>query len=384
MTTVQIGQYNIFKTKLLGKGSFSKVYMGEYMGDNPKYIKKGTQVAIKIMKLGNLSSKHKKALEDEAYIMKIIMDNPHPNIVECYDVIRDNDNKLYIIMEYCDSGDLRDILKKPIKEKYTQFYFYQLASGLKYLYGFNIVHRDIKPRNILLTNSRRILKIADFGFAKQSEVPSMYDTICGSPLYMAPEILSNISYNKQTDLWSIGMMLYEMLFGFHPFDKCKTVPELKYSLENDMIEIPPINNPNKDISNECLNFLESLLQKNVRNRMTWDDFFTHRWINIKKNEVIQENIIRIESKTQSEKKPDVPIQIIDNYFDDIRKSIVEDELLFEMDLGDNNNKNTKNSKNNTTMRVKSVIDKSSVLCGSATSSKWDIVETMQKEKHDMT
>jgi len=378
MTTVQLGQYNIFKNKLLGKGSFSKVYMAEYIGDNPKYIKKGTNVAIKIMKLENLSSKHKKALEDEAYIMKIIMENPHPNIVECYDVIRDSDNKLYIVMEYCDSGDLRDILKKPIKEKYTQFYFYQLASGLKYLYNLNIVHRDIKPRNILLTNSRRILKIADFGFAKQSEVPSMYDTICGSPLYMAPEILTNISYNKQTDLWSIGMMLYEMLFGFHPFDKCKTVPELKNCLENDIIDIPPTNNPNKDVTKECLEFLKSLLQKNVKNRMTWDDFFTHEWINIKKVDVISENIIRIEPKIPVDKKTDVPIHIIDDYFDEIRKSIIEDEMLFEMDITDNN-KHHRSRSNSAKMRVKSVIDKSSVLCGSATSSKWDMVDRLDNK-----
>ena len=84
-------------------------------------------------------------------------------------------------MEFCDSGNLDTIIKKPIKGQYTQFFFSQLANGLKYLNQKNIVHRDIKPKNILLTNKHKILKIADFGFAKITDGAILYDTICGSP-----------------------------------------------------------------------------------------------------------------------------------------------------------------------------------------------------------
>lgn len=263
-------KYEMFTDDFLGKGSFSIVYKG---------INILTQevVAIKVISVKNLTSPAKKIVEDEIKIMNIIKDDPHPNIVECYDVVK-TDNKIHLIMEYCDSGDLRSILKNPIKEKYTQFYFSQLANGLKYLDMHNIVHRDIKPKNILLTNKRKVLKIADFGFAKQTKQNiNMYDTMCGSPLYMAPEILGPTSYNKQTDLWSIGMILYEMLYGMHPLEKCKNMTDLKNTITNSSIIIPPVNNTNESVSNECLSLLHLLIQKDVSKRITWDDFFNHSW-----------------------------------------------------------------------------------------------------------
>lgn len=165
-------------------------------------------------------------------------------------------------MEYCDSGDLRTYLKKPIKEKWCQFFFCQLANGLKYLDKYNILHRDIKPKNILLTNKKKVLKIADFGFAKkQSKNIKLHETICGSPLYMAPEIMENNKYNNQTDLWSIGMILYEMLYGFHPYESCKNIRQLLSMIDHGIIEIPPKNTQNKNISIECLDLLQKLLQK---------------------------------------------------------------------------------------------------------------------------
>jgi serine/threonine protein kinase len=156
-----IKDYVVYKNSdnFLGKGAFSKVYKGTYIGRDKEFLNK--EVAVKIIKTNNIKLKTLKILEDEIKIMNIIQENPHPNIVECYDVIRD-DNTIYIIMEYCDSGDLRSILGKPIKEQYTKFYFSQLANGLKYLDSIKIIHRDIKPRNILLTHKRRILKICDF------------------------------------------------------------------------------------------------------------------------------------------------------------------------------------------------------------------------------
>lgn len=270
------------KDHFLGRGSFSRVYLGKYVGES-NHIKYGTDVAIKIINTDTIINKSHNItsiIEDEIKIMEIIKKDPHPNIVECYDIIRDkSNNTIYIIMEYCDSKDLRTIIKKPIKESYTQFYFSQLANGLKYLDAKNIMHRDIKPKNILLTNSRRVLKIADFGFARQTRKDDLHETVCGSPLYMAPEITSSTSYNRQTDLWSIGMILYEMLYGYHPFHKCKNIHELKYSMENIEISIPPEENTNKDVSPECIHLLKQLLQKNVRHRITWDDFFNNHWIN---------------------------------------------------------------------------------------------------------
>ena len=265
------------KQSELGKGSFSTVYLGTYKGHNNTLITYGTTVAIKVIKTQNIPAKAKEVLQEELNIMELIKYDPHPNVVRCYDVII-GDTESYIIMEYCDSGDLRGILKKPIKEKYAQFYFCQLANGLKYLDKHSIIHRDIKPKNILLTNSRRVLKIADFGFAKKVNNQSLHETFCGSPLYMAPEIINNNLYNNQIDLWSVGLILYEMLYGFHPFGTCKTIPELRSTVGKNIIEIPPQNTKNNNVSENCIQLLKKLLQKQANQRINWDEFFNNPWI----------------------------------------------------------------------------------------------------------
>jgi len=123
-----------------------------------------------------------------------------------------------------------------------------------------------------------VLKIADFGFAKKHSDQSLHETICGSPLYMAPEIMNNNMYNNQTDLWSIGMILYEMLYGNHPFEECRTIPELKDTLSTKKIEIPPNNTKNKSVSLDCISLLKKLLEKKVTERISWDEFFNHPWV----------------------------------------------------------------------------------------------------------
>lgn len=283
--TAKLNQdYIVYKDKLIGKGAFSRVYLG-------RQIKTKKPVAVKVIKLTNLDEKTSKIVEAEINIMLMIKKDPHPNIVECYDTVRHPENKyMFIIMEYCDSGDLRTILKKPIQERYTQFYFTQLANGLKYLDSRNIVHRDIKPRNILLTNQRRILKIADFGFAKHRQniendsklkPINLYDTMCGSPLYMAPEVMVG-GYNKQIDLWSVGMILYEMLYAKHPYGSCTNLTELKNKIADTDIQIPYVDNKgnkiNAEVSQECLSLLKMLLQKDVNKRISWDNFFNHKWL----------------------------------------------------------------------------------------------------------
>jgi serine/threonine-protein kinase ULK/ATG1 len=373
-------QFTKSKESELGKGSYSVVYLGLYKGPDTKHILLGTQVAIKVIKTKNLSAKARSILDDEISVMEMIKYDPHPNIVGCYDVIQGND-ELYIIMEYCDSGDFRSILKKPIKEKYAQFYFSQLANGLSYLDRNCIIHRDIKPKNILLTNKRRFLKIADFGFAKKVKEQSLHETMCGSPLYMSPEILSNNMYNNQSDLWSIGMILYEMLYGFHPFISCRSLPELKEAVAKMTIDIPPLDTKNKDVSDDCITLLEKLLQKQANNRMSWDDFFNHPWIKTKEGPeyVRQLHSTSLGSLARDEEivtKMPHQYELVEDYFEQVEKSVSvkhenkytddhqnsktsfapsfdKDECIFEMEFDDQD----KGKK----IIIKKIMEKSSVL-----------------------
>lgn len=391
------------KQSELGRGSFSIVYLGTFNGISNEYIKCSTKVAIKIIKTAGLTPKAIEILNDEMSIMDIIKNDPHPNIVNCYDIIQ-LDTEICIILEYCDSGTLYDIMRKPVKEKYAQYYFCQLVNGLKYLDQNNIIHRDIKPKNILLTNKRKILKIADFGFAKQSREQSLHETMCGSPLYMAPEILNNNLYNNQTDLWSVGLLLYEILFGFHPYEDCKTQDELKNMIAVQPIDIPPVHTKNKDVSQECVSLLRNLLEKKVVNRISWIDFFDHIWVtqyqydingNTTKNEEYNKKLTSTSIGSMSPpsalttrclsnnmsivkmSKMDT-INIVDNFYDNnssspncgpnnytITMNGSPDDNIFHMDFDDH-----KTNKNK--IIIKKIMEKSSVL--DEENSNYDIVE----------
>lgn len=334
-----LGDYELYTDRLLGSGSFSKVYLGTYIGKGTKYISPNKQVAIKVIEFVNFNKIDRQRIQDEIEILELIRDNPHPHIVECYDTIRTKTTN-YIIMEYCDSGNLKSIIKKPIKEEWVQFYFVQLANGLRYLDKHNIVHRDFKPKNILLTGGRHFLKIADFGLAKILNQESLCDTMCGSPLYMAPEIMRNAYYNKKVDLWSIGWILFEMLYGYHPGNVCKSADQWREKLHTSTIQIPPVNNKNKDVSEECLSLLRKLLHMNSKNRMTWNDFFCHPWINQSEaHKPTQE--LSVGSLNSQSHTPQDKTGIIEDYFDTLTEpKIIEkvnykkmdNEDLFELEL----------------------------------------------------
>jgi serine/threonine-protein kinase ULK2 len=350
-----VKDYEIYTDSLLGSGSFSNVYLGKYVGSGTKYVGRNKTVAVKVIETARLTESALKIVEDEIEIMELIKDNPHPNIVTCYETICTKD-KIFIIMEYCDSGNLKSIIKKPIREKWIQFYFSQLANGLRYLDHHNIIHRDLKPKNILLTNRRKFLKIADFGFARRSNQESLYDTMCGSPLYMAPEIMKNNYYNKKVDLWSIGWILFEMLYGYHPGSTCKKFDQWKEKLHTMDIQIPPANCRNKDVSDDCLNLLRKLLQVESKNRMTWDEFFDYPWINlyateVKKTDSYEEQIknMSIGSLTpkneylkMDDKYDDVQsrLEIIHDYYDRVTTSPTgssrdlraDTDFVFEMEI----------------------------------------------------
>jgi serine/threonine-protein kinase ULK/ATG1 len=134
-------------------------------------------------------------------------------------------NNFYFVYEYCNGGTLEGMLRKDrvVPEKQALLIFKQLIDAFQVLNKYNIMHRDLKPDNIFFNAG--VVKLGDFGFCKSLEKANMTKTMLGSPIYMAPEILRGEIYSTKADIWSLGVVLYEMLYGFCPFEST-TIPKL--------------------------------------------------------------------------------------------------------------------------------------------------------------
>eukprot|EP01117_Protostelium_nocturnum_P001696 TRINITY_DN1208_c0_g1_i2.p1 TRINITY_DN1208_c0_g1~~TRINITY_DN1208_c0_g1_i2.p1 ORF type:complete len:473 (+),score=64.27 TRINITY_DN1208_c0_g1_i2:558-1976(+) len=205
----------------------------------------------------------------------------HPNIVKLFDVFPLSDSHMVMVFEYCSGGDLSKYIIKNqrLSESRAQRLMIQLAKALRFLRTMNIIHRDLKPQNLLLSSGGEDphIKIADFGFARFIEPQSVADTLCGSPLYMAPEILHMQKYTIKADLWSVGMILYEMLVGMPPF-LVKSHIELMRVIDTQSISLPSVIKNN--ISSDCHDLIISLLQKDPAKRIGWEEFFMDPWIGL--------------------------------------------------------------------------------------------------------
>lgn len=272
MEELIIGEYS-FTRKKIGKGAFSNIYLGKN-----KYTNK--PVAIKEISFEQID-KIKENIKREFTLLKRLK---HKNIITLHDVYFDNVGKnIYLVLDYYKRGDLSKFLKQtPLKEKYVKKYMRQITDGLCYLYKNKILHRDLKLQNILVTDSGDIV-ITDFGFARYFESDIMIQTICGSPMYMAPEMILKKKYNQKSDLWSVGIIMYELITGNVPY-KAKNMLELIQHIRKTKITLPI--NFDVSISSHCKELLFQLLQKNPDNRIEWEDLFTHKWF---ENDEILEN-----------------------------------------------------------------------------------------------
>ena len=169
------------------------------------------------------------------------------------------------MLEYCNEGDLGEYIATD-NVQFNNKFFYEIISGLKYLYTHGILHRDIKPQNILIHN--KTIKISDFGFAKSFEKNDLITTFCGSPLYMAPEIITSHEYNSLSDIWSLGVVLYELLSKKHPYN-CDTKKELwgKFKDKTLVIEYESIQSIVKR------DLIKGLLVVKPSDRLPWASLF---------------------------------------------------------------------------------------------------------------
>ncbi|KAJ6788441.1 hypothetical protein PWT90_10903 [Aphanocladium album] len=326
-----IGSFVIDKE--IGKGSFAQVYMGWHkvrlvsrdcssLGPPPpannRHQESKAAVAIKSVELERLNKKLKENLYGEIQILKTLR---HPHIVALHDCV-ESSTHINLIMEYCELGDLSLFIKKRDKlithpathemarkypcspnsglhEVVIRHFLKQLSSALEFLRAKNYVHRDVKPQNLLLLPSRAfreeralpimqasqdslipisglaslpMLKLADFGFARVLPSTSLADTLCGSPLYMAPEILRYERYDAKADLWSVGTVLYEMITGRPPF-RARNHVELLRKIEaaEDVIKFPK----EVVVTPDLKALVRALLRRSPVERLSFENFFTH-------------------------------------------------------------------------------------------------------------
>ncbi|EKF31351.1 protein kinase, putative,serine/threonine-protein kinase Nek1, putative [Trypanosoma cruzi marinkellei] len=196
------------KIRVLGKGSFGSAILIKRRSDNALLV-------IKEVFLGKMSKKER---EEARHECRVLQQLSHPNIVRYVEHF-ENRNNLYIVMEYCDGGDLHAKVKLgPMKESTILYYYSQVCLAMEYLHSRHILHRDIKAMNVFLMKNGSV-KLGDFGISTVlRNTMGMANTVCGTPYYFSPEICRNKPYNNKSDVWALGVLLYELATGKHPFD----------------------------------------------------------------------------------------------------------------------------------------------------------------------
>ncbi|CAO3596450.1 unnamed protein product [Absidia cylindrospora] len=268
-----VGSYLICEK--IGQGSFATVYKAQHKVS-------GHLVAIKSVLQSKLTKKLLENLESEISILKAIRHDHIVGLSEC----QKTDTHIHLVMDYW------------LPENTLRHFLYQLASALRFLRSQDLVHRDIKPQNLLLVSPPKtggqsssssdlpILQVADFGFARFLPNASMADTLCGSPLYMGPEILSYKKYDAKADLWSVGAVLYEMMTGRPPFRAQNHLELLKKIQDNnDVIRFPQgkmTDDGRPPMGDDLKDLIRKLLKKNPVERISFEEFFAHPAISSQK------------------------------------------------------------------------------------------------------
>jgi calcium/calmodulin-dependent protein kinase I len=210
--------------------------------------------------------------------MDILKKVDHPNII-CLREIIDTKNCLFIVTELVTGGELFDKIVElgQYSEKDAAVLVAKMVSAIAYLHDLGIVHRDLKPENLLLKDHQNIteVKIADFGLSKMLNSQMMMQTACGTPGYVAPEVLQATGYDKEVDMWSIGVITYILLCGFPPFYN-ENLPELFEQILKADYDFPA--DYWKDVSEEAKDFIRKLLVVDNSKRLTGKAALQHPWL----------------------------------------------------------------------------------------------------------
>ena len=290
---------------IIGKGGYGKIYLSKNVIDNKKY-------AIK-----NISKKKMKEVGIDTSIIKREIDVhiriTHPHIIKLFSYLEDRYN-FYLAMEYAPNGNLYNLIqqKKGMEENEAFHYFIQVVSAIHFLHINGYAHRDIKPENILLDENNEV-KLCDFGWCVNVSKGERI-TFCGTYEYMAPEMINDEFYDKGIDIWSLGVLLYEMIHGYSPFranyflkDSKSAMKEIFMNIKNNNYIIE------RNISIECIDLIDKLLTIDPKKRIKINEIFLHPWIINKEKKYfpsfkrINDNIIKNNYKEEKENNIDEEI-----------------------------------------------------------------------------
>ncbi|PNF41023.1 hypothetical protein B7P43_G08824 [Cryptotermes secundus] len=281
-------------TRELGAGACGKVYLVFEKKSCDRYAMKVVQ-----KKCFDSADRQNRCNSDktmnEVNILKALK---HPCIIRVEHIV-DTPDAIYIVLELMEGGELFDRIqdRRQLKESEAKLIFYQIAQAVKYLHDNKITHRDLKPENILLSSEKRetLIKVSDFGLSKFVNSQSIMKTFCGTPLYVAPEVLETKgmgSYTAQVDIWSLGIILFICLSGYPPFSaEYQSLPLNEqimrgaYSFQRRYW---------RGVSPDAIDLIRKMLTVDPKNRVTVDEVLCHRWLEDKWLEETFQELIKEE------------------------------------------------------------------------------------------
>ncbi|XP_034146948.1 serine/threonine-protein kinase DCLK2 isoform X2 [Esox lucius] len=287
-----------------------KYKVGKVIGDGNFAVVKdcverstGKEYALKIIDKAKCSGKEH-LIENEVAVLRRVK---HPNIIQLIEEV-DTPTELYLVMELVKGGDLFDAITSSTKytERDASVMVYNLAGALNYLHNMNIVHRDIKPENLLVCENpdgTKSLKLGDFGLATVVEGP--LHTVCGTPTYVAPEIIAEAGYGLKVDIWATGVITYILLCGFPPFRSESNLQEDLF----DQILVGRLDFPSPhwdNVTDSAKELIGRMVQVNVEARYTAQDVLSHPWV------VAEDNMEMVSGKLKTHYDTAAGVAIIMN------------------------------------------------------------------------
>ncbi|CAG9986795.1 unnamed protein product [Clonostachys byssicola] len=236
--------------RTLGTGSFGRVYLAQSKFNQRFY-------AVKVLeKARAVYLKQVSHTNDERRVLSSVK---HPFLVWLWGTWQDWRN-IYFVMDFVEGGELFSLLRKSgrFPNPVAKFYAAEVILALEYLHSLNFIYRDLKPENILLDRHGDI-KLTDFGFAKL--VPDKTWTLCGTPEYLAPEVVANKGYNKSVDCWALGVLIYEMLCGYSPFWDPKNTMVIYENILRGTVKYPPY------LTQPAVHLMENLITSDLTKRL---------------------------------------------------------------------------------------------------------------------